>query len=59
MWCILLIVQIKTELSAKDPEAQVIADAVAAFQMNNLNRSQLGMERKESMSFPCITMVGT
>jgi len=57
---ILLIVQEdKTRLSAKDPEPQVIVEAIAAFQMNNRNRNQLGMERKDSMSIPCITMVGT
>ncbi|KAF8342802.1 uncharacterized protein EI90DRAFT_3030298 [Cantharellus anzutake] len=57
---ILLVVQEgKTELSAKDPEPRVISEAIAAFQMNNSNRARLGLERKDSMSIPCITMVGT
>lgn len=57
---ILLVVQEdKTELSARDPEPQVIAEAVAAFQMNNRNRARLGLEKRDSMSIPAITMVGT
>ncbi|KAI9566181.1 hypothetical protein HD554DRAFT_2315632 [Boletus coccyginus] len=56
---ILLIVQEDKTLSAKDPEPQVIAGAVAAFQLNNRNRCQLGMDRKDSMSIPCIRIVGT
>jgi hypothetical protein len=48
-----------TEFSARDREPQVIAAAVAAFQTNNRNRSQLGMERKDRMSIPCIATVGT
>jgi hypothetical protein len=57
---ILLVVQEdKTELSAKDPEPQVIADAIAASQVTNRNRARLGLERKDSMSIPCITLIGT
>ena len=57
---VLLVVHEGTaELSAKDREAQIIAAAVAAFQLNNRNRSHLGMERKDRMSIPCLAMVGT
>ncbi|KIJ17179.1 hypothetical protein PAXINDRAFT_111985 [Paxillus involutus ATCC 200175] len=57
---ICLIVQAaKVAFTGGDPEAQVIAKAIAAFQMNNLKRAHLGKEMKDSMSIPCITMVGT
>ena len=47
------------ELSSRDREPQVIEAAVAAFQLNNHSRSQLGMEMKDSMLIPCIVTVGT
>jgi hypothetical protein len=57
---ICLIVQAaKVAFTGGDPEAQVIAKAIAAFQMNNLKRAHLGKEMKDSMSIPCIAMVGT
>jgi hypothetical protein len=57
---ILLVIQEdKTVYSGADPEPQVIAEAIAAFQTNNRNRTQLGLPRLESMSIPCITLVGT
>lgn len=56
---LLLIQEDKTEISTKDPEPQVIAEAIAAFQTNNYNRRQRGREQMDRMSIPCITMVGT
>jgi hypothetical protein len=57
---ILLVVQEdKTAVSARDPEAQVIAEAIAAFQHNNRNRTRLGLEELDEMMIPCITMIGT
>jgi hypothetical protein len=57
---ILLVVQEdKTTISNRDPEAQVIAQAIAAFQYNNRVRSRIGLRELEGMDIPCITMVGT
>ena len=52
----LLVQEDKSELSA---ESKVISEAIASFQENNRNRIRLGKRRKNSMSIPCITMVGT
>jgi hypothetical protein len=58
---LLLLQEDKTEFSSKNPEPQVIAEAIAAFQFNNKNRRQNmdKLEDLEEMIFPCITMVGT
>ena len=57
---ILLVIQEdKTKLSAKDPKPQVIAGAVAAFQMNNCSRAWVGLEKRDHMSILAITMLGT
>ena len=42
-----------------DPEPQVIAEAIAAFQWNNRSQAQLGEPELDSMTIPCITMIGT
>ena len=57
---ILLIIQEdKTGFSQKYPEAQVIAEAIAAFQYNNLSRDRAGLDTVESMTIPAIIMIGT
>jgi hypothetical protein len=57
---VLLVVRINTpSVTARDPEAQVIGDAIAAFQHNNRNRVRLGPEKLDEMVIPCITMMGT
>ena len=57
---ILLIIQEdKTGFSQKDPKAQVIAEAIAAFQYNNLSRDQAGLDTVESMTIPAMIMIGT
>ncbi|PIA12560.1 hypothetical protein COEREDRAFT_84042 [Coemansia reversa NRRL 1564] len=57
---ILLIIQEdKTAISSRDPEPQVIAEAIATFQYNNRARAQAGLVELETMTIPCITMVGT
>lgn len=57
---VLLVVQeASTGQSSCEPEAQVIAEAIAAFQHNNEKRLDLGLQSLESMTIPCITMVGT
>jgi len=42
-----------------DPEAQVIAEAIAAFQMNTKTRQKNDLEPEEFQLIPCITMMGT
>jgi hypothetical protein len=57
---ILLVVQVdKTTISPRDPEPQVIAEAIATFQCNNRTRVRLGQSELDSMTIPCITMIGT
>ena len=57
---ILLIIQEdKTAISPRDPEPQVIAEAIATFQYNNRVRARAGLDDLETMTIPCITMVGT
>jgi hypothetical protein len=57
---ILLVVQKdKTTVSACDPEPQVIAEAIATFQCNNRIRARLGESELDSMTIPCIVMIGT
>jgi len=56
---LLLLQENKTLENTKDPEAQVIAEAIAAFQENNKIREYNNKEILEIMTFPCITMTGT
>ena len=57
---ILLIIQDdKAVTSNKNPEAQVVAEAIAAFQYNNDARVRLDMDPLETMTIPAITMIGT
>ena len=60
---ILLILQgDKTALNSSNssnPEARVVAEAIAAFQYNNEKRERRGMTVLDKMILPCITMVGT
>jgi len=57
---ILLVQEDKRLTSAKDPEPQVIAEAIAAFALNNkVRQDSLGLSPLPSITFPAITMVGT
>ena len=56
---VLLVVQQDKTAADKWPEAQVIADATAAFQRNNRTRARLGQPELDSMTTPCIGMIGT
>ncbi|KAJ7151422.1 hypothetical protein C8R43DRAFT_1005073 [Mycena crocata] len=56
---LLVLVEGKTLSNATDPQSQVIAEAIAAFQFNNRKRVDLGLKPLESMVIPCITMSGT
>ncbi|KAH9970008.1 hypothetical protein BGW80DRAFT_623521 [Lactifluus volemus] len=57
---ILLILQEdKTLFNGSDPEPQVIAEAIAAYQHNNTKRQKERLPTLDTMIIPCITMVGT
>ena len=57
---ILLVVQEdKTNSSTANPEPQVIAEAIAAFQYNNRKREELGLPTLDKMTTPCIVMLET
>ena len=57
---ILLVVQEdKTNFSVRDLEPQVITEAIATFQCNNCIRARLGQTELDSMTIPCIAMIGT
>ena len=53
---ILLVVQ-EDAASVCDPEPQVIAEAIAAFQFNNRTRARLDQPELDSMTIPCITII--
>jgi hypothetical protein len=55
---ILLVVQ-EDAASVCDPEPQVIAEAIAAFQFNNRTRARLGQPELDSMTIPCTTIIDT
>jgi hypothetical protein len=46
-------------LTNTNPEAQVIAEAIGAFQENNKIKMKFGKPIKENQLIPCITMLGT
>jgi hypothetical protein len=57
---ILLVLQEdKTIFYPSDPEPQVIAEAIAAYQHNNQRRERMGLSTLNTMTVPCITMTGT
>ncbi|KAG1820648.1 hypothetical protein EV424DRAFT_1322930, partial [Suillus variegatus] len=49
----------KAARNIQRPEPQVIAEAISAFQHNNLIRQFMGLPALVQMTLPCITMVGT
>jgi hypothetical protein len=56
---LLVLKENKMAVSGGDPEAQVIAKAIAAFQYNNYTRDRMGLDELDSMTIPCIRMIGT
>jgi len=56
---LLLMQEDKRLISIRDPEPQVIAEAIAAFQENNKIRRNNNIQKLDEMIIPCITMVGT
>ncbi|CAA7263532.1 unnamed protein product [Cyclocybe aegerita] len=57
---LLLLQEDKRLTSMKDPEPQVIAEAIAAFAMNNMKRERhLNLQPRDAIMFPALTMIGT
>jgi hypothetical protein len=56
---LLLLQENKRIENPKNPEPQVIAEAIAAFQENNRKMDANGLKPIDAMTFPCITMTGT
>ena len=55
----ILLVLVGTLLDKTNAEAQVVAEAIAAFQFNNAKRAARGQPVLEVMTIPCIIMFGT
>lgn len=56
---LLVLVEDKTLINKTSAEAQMVAEAIAAFQYNNAKRESRNQRALEAMTIPCITMVGT
>ncbi|KXN65745.1 hypothetical protein CONCODRAFT_44302 [Conidiobolus coronatus NRRL 28638] len=57
---LLLLQEDKSHISRKDPEPQLVAEAIAAFQYNNKTRvKELQLSPVSEYIFPCITLIGT
>jgi hypothetical protein len=56
---IVLVVKEENTLFSYSTEAQLIAGAIAAFQMNNRTRRNFGEPKLDSMTVPCIMMNAT
>ncbi|KAH9026747.1 hypothetical protein EDB85DRAFT_161849 [Lactarius pseudohatsudake] len=54
-----MILLVLKEGDSTQPEPQVIAGAIAAYQHNNEKRQTRGLAALDAMTIPCITMVGT
>jgi hypothetical protein len=57
---ILLFLQVgKLTSDSSDPEPEVIVSAIGAYQTNNRKRECIGLHPLDTMTMPCMTMVGT
>ena len=55
----LLVQEDKSHLEEADPEPQLIAEAIAAFQYNNSRLQRIGLHPIQAKTFPGITMIGS
>jgi len=60
-WSMILLIlqEDKTIFNLTQPEPQVIAEVIAAYQYNNEKQQTRGLPILDAMTIPCITMVGT
>ncbi|KAM6497499.1 hypothetical protein JOM56_007972 [Amanita muscaria] len=56
---LLLVQEDKRHMESRNPEPQLIAEAIAAFQSNNLRLQSLGRQPLAQKTIPGITMVGS
>ena len=56
---VLLVQEDKRHLDQLDPEPQLIAEAIATFQRNNMRLSRMGLPMSNQMTIPGITVIGT
>jgi hypothetical protein len=58
---VLLVLQDKAIFNASQPEPQIIAEAIAAYQNSNKNKKNGSSDPfpLDAMTIPCVTMVGT
>ena len=56
---LLVLIEDKTLSNRTDAEAQVMAEAIAAFQFNNRKHKDHGLDPLDLMTIPAITMTGT
>ncbi|KAF8692350.1 hypothetical protein AX14_002568 [Amanita brunnescens Koide BX004] len=56
---LLVIQQDKTTFSSTDPEPQIIAEAIATFQLNNRKRADLDLPQLDMMTIPSSVTVAT
>jgi hypothetical protein len=56
---LLLLQEDKRHMDSKNPEPQLIAEAIAAFQSNNQRLQSIGRQPLAQKTIPCITMVGS
>ena len=56
---LLVILEDATTPSTCDPDVQVTVEANKTFECNNRTRSRLGLPELDSMTIPCIMMIGT
>jgi hypothetical protein len=56
---VLLVQEDKRHLDQLDPEPQLIAEAIATFQRNNMRLSRMGLPTSNHMTIPGITIIGT
>jgi len=55
----LMVIEDKTPRNHSNREAQVITQAIAAFQHNNGRRPHFGLNPLDNMTIPCVTLSGT
>ena len=56
---LLVLVEYKTLSNTASTEAQIVANAIAAFEFNNERRIEDGLDPLDAMTIPCIAMAGT
>ncbi|KAJ7220336.1 hypothetical protein GGX14DRAFT_493710 [Mycena pura] len=56
---LLLVLEDRRHVGGADPLPQLVAEAIAAFDLNNMTRERLGLEPLPSKDIPGITLKGT